>query len=289
MKIKILIILLLSQIAFSREKNIIIMDGIEYSITEDRHGVIDALYEDAEKRIYKTLKPIPTGEITINEKKYKINSEYIEHFLLQEQKTIMNYGNKSKFFSIFYSKNKKYPLKKSGYWMKNNDLNVIEYNLVEIEKREYNILFLATCNYYNFDENGKIIKIELGNYSDEYLPVFRDGRHKLEKQNKLHPPRVYEQIPNTNIYEVVSKTPIGYIPIKTGEDVKEYIKERNYKIENYETVNGENLKVFEMIFNKDLEIVQLFMRKIDYLDGTIGETITIKFDKGKIFSEIRGE
>jgi hypothetical protein len=275
--------------AFSREKNIIIMDGIEYSITEDRHGVIDALYEDSENRIYKTLKLFPTGEITINDKKYKINSEYIEHFSIQELKTIMNYGNKSKFFSIFYSKNKKYPLKKSGYWMKNNDLNAIEYNLVEIEKREDNILFLTTYHYYNFDENGKLVKIELENYPDEYLPVFLDGRHKLERQNKPHPPRVYAQIPNTNIYEMVLTTPIGYIPIKTGDDVEEYIKERNYKIENYETVNGENLKVFEMVFNKDIEIEQLFIRKIDYLDGTIGETITIKFNKGKIISELRGE
>jgi hypothetical protein len=56
-----------------------------------------------------------------------------------------------------------------------------------------------------------------------------------------------------------------------------------------ENINGENVKSLEMKFNKKYEIIELFIRKIDFRDRVVKDSLTLKFNKGVIVSEERGE
>jgi hypothetical protein len=146
-------------------------------------------------------------------------------------------------------------------------LHNVRYNILSIEEiSNDDVIFKVENKYYRFNDKGKLAEMQL-EISYSKLKVYD------EKSNFRFASIKGANNPPTLFYY--------------DDRVKEYIEEQDYKIEYYETVNGENFKVFEMIFNKDIEIEQLFIRKIDYLDGTIGETIIIKFDKGKVVSEVR--
>jgi hypothetical protein len=44
-----------------------------------------------------------------------------------------------------------------------------------------------------------------------------------------------------------------------------------------------------MKFNKKYEIIELFIRKIDFRDRVVKDSLTLKFNKGVIVSEERGK
>jgi hypothetical protein len=74
-----------------------------------------------------------------------------------------------------------------------------------------------------------------------------------------------------------------------GKELEKFIRDRKYILTITENINGENVKSLEMKFNKNYEIIELFIRKIDFRDKIIKGSLTLKFNKGIIVSEEREE
>jgi hypothetical protein len=253
MKIIYLIIFILtSSIIFAKDKTIVI-DGFEYTFVRYK----EVVRKEDGKEITKFLKLHPDGTIIIDGEKYIIEREKIIDYKNQEETTFyVDDKLITKGIYIRVSKDEKYFTYEGSYAISENEIDRIEHSLINIEKNGDDINFLIKMDTYYFTLNGVIRRITL---EPEYTE--RPGPYGA----------IYSEWMNDD------------------KELKEYIKKHNYKITDYETINKKKIKVFEIIFNKKFEVVQFFMRKIDYVDGTIGDTITVKFNKGKMISEVRGK
>jgi hypothetical protein len=133
-------------------------------------------------------------------------------------------------------------------------------------------------NQYEFNSSGKIMRL-WQNKSLSWYNIFVDDMTYYFTFGLYNEP---EYIPKN--------TPANPERLLTEEKkIKSFLKKSNYSISHFETIKNKTVKIMELKFNKDLEITDFFMRKVDFIDGTIGDSITMTFDKGKKISEVRGK
>jgi hypothetical protein len=143
-------------------------------------------------------------------------------------------------------------------------------------------------DWYSFDnyvlkfKNGKIEYIHMPDLEDimswSFTYIF-DGK-------KVQYTSILKEIYRGEEYYKKKKDKIGGFE---GSRAYDYIKRKNYVISISENVKGKIYKTMEAKFNKNYEITELFIRKVDFLTGATAGTITWKFDKGVTISEERGD
>jgi hypothetical protein len=286
MKLKIILLIILSQFLFSEGEHIII-NGIKFSVSKISKQVLCKYISD-EYSIYKFFDESNTGTIKIYDKSYEETLEIIEDYKTQESKPSQLYYNEVNEnidIGVLFSKNRKHAFPKLSYRFKNKKIIVLRFSLFQIHNKISDDKIEMTMNNhdYQFDETGKLTMMYLENWDDKAWSVFKYKYNDnfLEVAPRLCPGVGHESIGSP----IVSKSKI----LETDYEISEYIKENNYKISYYEAINDEKVKTMEIKFNENNEIIELFIRKIDPLDNTIGGTIMMKFDKGTIISEERGE
>jgi hypothetical protein len=226
--------------------------------------------------------------------KEKLVFDYTSEFLEQQQEiiTIENPEKKDsmnlKSIIVPYALDTRYYeieeiFCKSGIEWKNNIINSVDYYYVSRDP------FLEYTNeeWYCFDR----LTLEFKNGKIEYI-------HVPDLENIMSWSHTYifdgKKIRYTNIrkenykgeeYYKKKKDKIGGFE---GSRAYDYIKRKNYVISLSENVNGKIYKTMEAKFNKNYEITELFIRKVDFLTGATTGTITWKFDKGVTISEERG-
>jgi hypothetical protein len=151
------------------------------------------------------------------------------------------------------------------------------------------VLYYANDWKYSFGIYGKIIEIYTRPLKPKYYwkcyyytadglktgrnPIYPDYGHGL-----------LEMIERERLEEKKN----GYGKFE-GKELEKFIRDRKYILTITENINGENVKSLEMKFNKNYEIIELFIRKIDFRDKVIKGSLTLKFNKGIIVSEEREE
>ncbi|MDR1831440.1 MAG: hypothetical protein LBQ97_01745 [Fusobacteriaceae bacterium] len=224
------------------------------------------------------------GGIEHNKKKYKIVMvRTIDH---GKQEDIFDAVENADFAGtktrhhILYTKKRQYPISASGYFIEEKLEFIVFYRIKPDIPRftmsgyknpEY---FFRETDIFGFSETGKLIEIEFN--KPDYIFVYKNG-NKYEC-NTVHNRFNFSQEMLNRNHEV-----------RDLKKIAEYLKSHEQVITYTEPVNGHLVKTMEMKFDKDSELKELFMRKVDFMDGTIGDSITIGFEKGKKISEIRGK
>jgi hypothetical protein len=224
------------------------------------------------------------GGIEHNKKKYKIVIvKTIDH---GKQEVTFDAVENADFtdtissYNILYTKKRQYPIIASGYFIKEK-LEFIMFYRIKPEVPRFTMAgyknpeyFFRETDIFGFSETGKLIKIEFN--KPDYIFVYKNG-NKYEC-NSVHDRFNFSQEVINRIHEV-----------RDLKKIAEYLKSHEQVITYTEPVNGRLVKTMEMKFDKDSELKELFMRKVDFMDGTIGDSITIGFEKGKKISEVRGK
>jgi len=273
----------------------IILDGRQFKGNIDLNGEVDCKYYDDEIAIRKSLMPDVEGQILFSGFRLRTFTETIS--FLGKQELLFSFyfsaksDDKTERSIIEYTKMKFYRINKMEYELTHSSLTNITYNKVRnIEKssdgEDNFIKYSLLRREFEFDDRGRPTSIYIAAKGEAWLIYWNTEYY----ENKPVPVTVEPYFdPETGELLPPRRQPDNSIDLKTEAEILAYLQDHNYTITYTEPVDGQEVKTMEMKFSKDAELKELFMRKVDYMDGTIGESITVAFDKGKKISEVRGK